>query len=89
MIARGIFLAIAVAASDNRMAMATYSYILCSNCGGTGKADAKACPRCEGARMVGALVDDELFASMGVEETTDFMQAAEESMAMPEFARTV
>ena len=82
LVVSGIFLAIAVAASDNRIAMATYSYILCSNCGGTGKAEAKACPRCEGARMVGALVDDELFAILGVEDTPDFAQPIDEMPAL-------
>ena len=75
---RRIFIAIAIAASDNRMAMATYSYILCSNCGGTGKAEAKVCSRCEGARMVGALVDDQLFAALGVAETPDLAQPFDE-----------
>jgi hypothetical protein len=82
MVVLGIFLAIAITASDNRIAVATYSYILCSNCGGTGKADAKPCPRCEGARMVGALVDDELFAILGVEETPDFAQPVDEMLAL-------
>ena len=44
--------------------MATYSYILCSKCVGTGKAAGGPCPQCQGARMVGALVKDDPYVML-------------------------
>ena len=54
--------------------MATYSYVICSSCGGTSKAD-NACPRCQGARMVGTLVDDAMYRSFEVVEADDLVLA--------------
>jgi hypothetical protein len=50
-----------VAASDKQIAMATYSYILCTNCAGSGKANGNECKQCLGARMTGAVVDEHLY----------------------------
>jgi hypothetical protein len=73
MVRRGFFLAIAIAASDNRNRMATYSYILCSKCGGTSKAVGGDCPQCAGARMVGALVSEDLYQSFEVSPAADLL----------------
>ena len=46
--------------------MATYSYILCSHCVGTGRSNEKSCPKCEGARMTGSIVDEHLYRILDI-----------------------
>ena len=55
--------------------MATYSYVLCSKCGGTGHASGSRCSRCEGARMTGSLVDERIFEMLEVECDENFVPA--------------
>ena len=53
--------------ASDKESMATYSYVLCSKCGGTGHAGDSRCPRCEGARMTGSFVDERLLRLLEVE----------------------
>ena len=46
--------------------MATYSYILCTSCGGTGTTYEKTCPKCQGARMTAALVNEHLYRALDI-----------------------
>ena len=66
--------------------MATYSYILCSNCGGTGWSNETACPKCEGARMTGALVDEHLFRILDVTCCDLLENDSNEQVALAQFA---
>ena len=55
------------AASDKHtIAMATYSYILCTNCAGSGKANGVACTQCLGARMTGTLIDEHIYRTLEI-----------------------
>ena len=59
--------------------MATYSYVLCSKCGGTGHASGTRCSRCEGARMTGSLVDERILQLLEV-EGSDFAPTSSPEM---------